>query len=39
MPEKKKTFWEYLEEAGIRIAINIDKAIELGEFELAEVDV
>lgn len=34
----KKTFWEYLEDINFKMAINVDRAIEVGEFELAEVE-
>lgn len=36
MPDK--TLWDYLDEIDFKIVINIDRAIEIGAFELAEVE-
>lgn len=40
MTEEKKTkeWWEWLEEADIRVMINVDNAIKAGDFTLAEVE-
>lgn len=37
MAEDKK-WWEWLEEAEIKVVINVDTAIRIGEFKLAKVE-